>query len=141
NPNSTYIFNGSSAQSTGTLFPGTVNGLTINNAAGVTLTNSTNVTGALTLTSGQLNLGSSNLTVSSVVNNTTTKYVVTSGTGALKINNIGAGNNLFPVGPSTTEYNPVTLNNAGTVDNFSVKVQDNFDFTPPTTNVVNKQWN
>ena len=68
-------------------------------------------------------------------------YIVTNGTGFLKLNSIGAGNNVFPVGPAVTSYNPVTINNAGSADNFSVNVKTTFDNPVPDPNkVVNRQW-
>ena len=69
------------------------------------------------------------------------KYVVTGGTARLVKNNLGAINNLFAVGPNTTSYNPVIINNAGTADNFSVNVKTTFDQPVPDANkVVNRQW-
>jgi pectin methylesterase-like acyl-CoA thioesterase len=136
-----YIFNGTAPQVTGTLLPATVNALIINNASDVTLSGSVNVTNALTLTNGHLILGSNNITTASVVGASSAKYVVTNGTGALKITNVGAGSNLFPVGTSINAYNPATLNNAGTADNFSVSVKNTIDNPVPNPSaVVNKQW-
>jgi len=48
-----YIFNGTSAQVTGTKMPATVNDLTINNRAGVTLTQATTINGVLHLKAGE----------------------------------------------------------------------------------------
>ena len=138
----TYIFNGATAQATGILLPAIVGALTINNAADVTLNGSSiNVTGALTLSSGKLFLGGNTVTTNSVLSFSSLKYVVTNGIGALKINSIGVGSNVFPVGPSATSYNPVILNNAGGTDNFSVSVKTTFDNPVPDPNkVVNMQW-
>jgi hypothetical protein len=58
-----YILNGSAAQVTGTLFPSTVNNLTINNAAGVTLTAPTTVNGTLSVLNGNLDLNGSTVTL------------------------------------------------------------------------------
>lgn len=138
--NSFYVFNGTAAQTTGSLFPAAVAGLTLNNAAGLILSNSVVVNGPLTLTSGLLTLGNNSITANSLVGANGINYLVTNGTGALKINNVGTGNNVFPVGPSATRYNPVTINNLGTTDNFSVRVQDAIDIALPTPTVVNKQW-
>jgi pectin methylesterase-like acyl-CoA thioesterase len=136
-----YIFNGSAAQVTGALLPATVNALTINNATDVTLTSPLDVTSSLTLSNGHLLLGSNNIVTSSVLSSTSSKYVVTNGTGALKIRNIAAGSNVFPVGPSITAYNPATINNAGTADNFSVSVKNTFDNALPNpAAAVTKQW-
>ncbi len=49
-----FEFDGSSAQVTGTLLPATIHNLTINNSTGVTLSQSTSVTGTLTMTAGDL---------------------------------------------------------------------------------------
>ena len=58
-----YTFNGSSAQATGTGLPATVNNLTVNNSAGVTLAGSTTVNGTLTLTNGVFGIGVNTLTL------------------------------------------------------------------------------
>ena len=55
-----YTYNGSAAQTTGSGLTG-ANNLTINNAAGVGLSNNASVSGTLTLTSGAFNIGSSNI--------------------------------------------------------------------------------
>ncbi|MFC4231137.1 pectinesterase family protein [Parasediminibacterium paludis] len=137
-----YIFNGSAAQVTGTLLPAIVNALTINNASGVALSSSTAVVGGvLTLTSGNLQLGSSTLSTSSIVGASATNYIITDGTGGIKLNNVATGSNIFPVGTSATSYNPVTINNSGTANNITVSVKNTFDnAVPSATQVVNKQW-
>jgi len=58
-----YIYNGTAAQVTGSSLPATVNNLTINTSAGVTLTAGTAVSGTLTQTSGNIAVGSNTLTV------------------------------------------------------------------------------
>jgi hypothetical protein len=71
---------------------------------------------------------------------TGSNYFITSGTGALK-RSVGATAVSFPVGTSVDRYNPVTLTNSGTLDNFSVSVKNSFDNTvPDASKVVNKQW-
>ncbi len=68
-------------------------------------------------------------------------YMVTNGVSFLKIINVGATNTPFAVGPTSTSYNPVTITNAGTVDNFSISVKTTFDVAVPDANkVVNRQW-
>jgi hypothetical protein len=62
NTAASYTYNGSAAQVTGSGLPSTINNLTINNSAGVTLTNSVSVTGTLALTNGDLITGSNMLT-------------------------------------------------------------------------------
>jgi endo-1,4-beta-xylanase len=56
-----YIFSGTAAQVTGTLLPDTVNNLVVNNAAGVTLSNTVTVNGTFELQKGALLLGSNAL--------------------------------------------------------------------------------
>ena len=58
-----YSFNGSSAQVTGALMPATINGLTVNNTAGVTLSQATTVSSAISLTAGAFNLNSLSFTL------------------------------------------------------------------------------
>ncbi|RCK71585.1 MAG: Lead, cadmium, zinc and mercury transporting ATPase [Ignavibacteriae bacterium] len=111
----------------------------ITNGTPVTLTESKSISGVLDITSGQIILGSYNLTVGSIGNASANGYVVTNGTGSL-IRNVGSSNVLFPVG-TVSSYNPVTINNAGTGDDFSVRVKSSFDNPPVNSNkVVNRQW-
>jgi pectin methylesterase-like acyl-CoA thioesterase len=139
--NTNFIFNGTAAQNSGALLPSNINSLTINNAAGVTLGSNTTVATSITCTNGKLVLGNNNITASSVLGANANNYIVTDGTGSLKINNIGAGNTLFPVGPTSTSYNPISISNSGTVDNFSVKVKTTVDNAPADpTKIVNMQW-
>jgi uncharacterized delta-60 repeat protein len=58
-----YEYNGVAAQTTGTGLPGTVASLTINNAAGATLTNDLTTTTALAMTSGVLITGTRKITL------------------------------------------------------------------------------
>ena len=136
-----FIFNGSAAQSTGALIPAAINSLTINNSSNVSLGGNTALAGPLTFTAGKLKLGVNNISTNSIVGSTSSNYVVTDGDGSLKINNIATGTTTFPVGPGTGNYNPVTLSNTGTPDNFSVKVKNTFDNPlPDPSKAVNDQW-
>ncbi|GEM_PF-1006607 len=62
-----YIFNGTSAQVTGSYMPATVNNLEINNSAGVTLSQSVTVTSNLYLTKGAFVLSSNTLTLNGTI--------------------------------------------------------------------------
>jgi hypothetical protein len=130
---------------------GTYSKINVNNAVGVTLTGNVSMSDSLKLSNGNVTLGSNNLTLSgtaSVVSNASaSRYIRTNGTGALIIQNIGStgrtGAVSFPVGNSS--YNPLTLTNAGTSDNYTVRVLDNVTNTPPTglsltNNVVGRTW-
>ncbi len=67
-------------------------------------------------------------------------YFVTSGNGALK-RAVGSSAVVFPIGTSSSSYNPVVLTNTGTADNYTVSVKNNFDHAVPDADkVVNKQW-
>lgn len=127
----------------GTLTFGANGNLIVNNAAGVTLSRAISLPGDLTFTAGKLTLGSNNLTLSSsttVNGGSATSYVVTNGTGSLTRQGVGTTDIAFPVG-TTSSYLPTTINNAGTVDDYSVNVKSIFDNSPADpTKVVNAQW-
>ncbi len=116
-----FDFSGTSAQLTGTSLPATFNNLTINNAAGVTLSKSVNVQGVLTLTSGNLQLDTNYIMASSISGASSSSYILTdSSKSSLKITGVGSTKVLFPVGTTAEGYSPVWMTNAGTADTFSV---------------------
>ncbi|MFM2266359.1 MAG: hypothetical protein RLZ77_1779, partial [Bacteroidota bacterium] len=115
NTGGNYTFNGSAAQVTGTGFSG-ANNLTINNSAGVSLSAAAAVTGTITLTSGKLDIGANNLTLTgaTVSGASSSNYIVTSGAGrVLRSITNGGGSFVFPIGRSSSTYNPVTITNTG----------------------------
>lgn len=127
---------------TGTGLPATVNNLTINNTNNVSLTNSVTVNGTLALTSGKLILGANNITIATgssitgvpALGNTTGNWVVTNSTGYLKRLGLAVSSPVwFPVGPSTSLFNPAEINVSGTSDDFTVNVR-NVDVPGITTN-------
>ncbi len=135
-----YEFN-SSATGTFTTTPtaNTVNTLTVNNATGVTLSSSLTAT-SIVFTSGKLTLGSNNLTTAAITGGSSSSYVVTNSTGALTINAVNTAT--FPVGPTASAYNPVTISN-GDAKNYAVTVSA----TAPAgggiaqpTKVINRTW-
>ncbi len=99
-----YEFKGSAAQVTGTLMPGTVNGLTVNNAAGVTLSQSCTVSTTLSLTAGILATGSGTLTAAGSVTRVG-GYVE----GNLSKMFSAAGSKDFELG-TANGYSPVSVN-------------------------------
>jgi hypothetical protein len=147
----TVEFAGSAAQTIGGTAATTFNNLTINNPNGVTITetsaNTTTVNGALTLTSGNLDLGTAGLVLgsSATVSDPLSGggWCVTSGSGALTRNGVVTSAVHFPVGTSSG-YNGVYITNSGTTDDFSVRVQSGFDGANPpsggSTAVVDRQW-
>ena len=112
--------------------------------AGVNLSANVEVDDRLALVSGNITLNNFNLVMNDnfatpLEGGSASSYVVTNGTGVLTRKNVGSTAKLFPVGP-TTGYNPATLTNAGTVDDFSVRVGTSVTnpFTP--MQMVNRQW-
>ncbi len=143
----TVKFSGSSAQEiTGPVSVHFYGTLDIDNSNGVSVTNTTTgadqeVHGAMTFTSGKLTLNAFDLTLDGTADPGgvgATSYFVTNSTGELK-RDVGANNILFPVGNSA--YNPVTLNNSGTEDEYGVIAVDSKPASFSGTNhIVNRSW-
>ena len=111
NSAATYAYNGTAPQVTGAGLPSAVTSLTINNSAGVTLSATTTVNGALTLTSGQLLTSAYQLNLSaagSVAGGSAGSYV--NGLMQRTLSAAGGQSLAFPIGDAT-EYAPVTLTN------------------------------
>lgn len=108
----------------------------------LTLNSPLTVNGILSLNAGNLLLGSNTLTAAGTISGgSLASHIVTNSTGSLKINGVGATTKTFPVGPSAAAYHPATLNNSGTLDNFSVNVSA---VAPPCGNPaasVTARWN
>lgn len=71
--------------------------------------------------------GNNNLAMgsgASINNASSASYVVTNGTGMLVQNQTGTSAREFPVGTSTAVYTPAVITNAGTNDDFGVRVFD-----------------
>ena len=141
----TVEFAGSSAQEiTGAdtiKFAGTV---TINNANGVSLTNTTTgsaqqINGTLNFSSGVLSLNTFDLIIGTTdpTGAGSSKYIKTNSTGTVK-RTVGSSDVLFPVGKSA--YNPITLNNSGTSDTYSVRVTDSKPTNGSSNHMVNRSW-
>jgi len=101
-----YTFNGSATQVTGSMLPATVNDLTVNNSAGVTLSGDVQVDGNLTLTDGDLNLNGHIVTLgTSGTLNESAGNTVTGTTGMLTTTrdiNAPAGDNIGGLGAMLT---------------------------------------
>ena len=148
-------FIGSSAQSiSGTLnSTGSTNNfyyLILGNTGGdVTLQSPIYVSNTLNLNSGQLILGSNDLTLGNsatlVGTPAETNRIKTNGTGSLKMNIAVGGTKSFPVGNSS--YNSISIkNNTNTADDFWVNVLDDVyangsNGTPVTKARVQRTWN
>ncbi|TCZ73444.1 T9SS type A sorting domain-containing protein [Flaviaesturariibacter aridisoli] len=79
-------------------------------------------------TNARLSLGGSSLTAGTLSGGSSTNYVVTNGTGVLKVT--AASTQAFPVGPTSSIYSPVTV--SGTNRDWSVRVQNSFSGYPST---------
>ncbi len=140
-----YEYSGSVAQVTGTGLPSTVAQLKINNssAEGVSLSSPITVKGTLTLSDGVLNIGNSDLTLgasASIVSATSSNYIVTDGTGKLTMPVSAGVATLFPVGASTSSYDPVSINPTD-ASIFSVKVGTTLSGSPASGYQYNqKEW-
>ena len=101
----------------------TINSLTINKDSVVALNGQITSVGTLNLSSGNIDLGNSDLTVTgSIVGGSSSSYVATTGTGKL-IQSAAAGTaELFPVGAlALNSYDPVSVTPT-TASTFAVKV-------------------
>ena len=134
-----FVYDGVVAQTTGAMLPATINRLTINNAAGVTLSDTVAVADTLYLSAGKLTLAGNLLTVKGVVGSSSTKYVVTDAVGSLKFGSVGSAEVQFPVGTASS-YAPLWITNAGTADAFSVGVVADAG-AAPLGGRVKAKWN
>lgn len=121
-------YKGSAAQTTSSNeFLATMAKVVINNANGVTLNGSKTISGTLTLTNGDLNVGNNTLTISSsattAITSSSTNYIVLGATSGRLAYTTMTQNSVytFPVGNSSY-YLPVTVQPTTAAGNFSVGV-------------------
>jgi len=124
--------------------------LELDNHAGLVLGGFLQITEELRLLAGHVTCGNFDLYLGSgafTSNASHVSFVVTNGSGRLVKNGIGLGGPpfLFPVGFSTTDYVPVTLQNKGGTDQFGIRVtpgvlQDGTSGTPLAGDVVGVTW-
>jgi len=164
-----YIFNGTVPQVTGSLLPATftVSGgggggstgtMTVNNTAGVTLSQSTTFSNSggggggtsLTLTSGTLTLGASNLTMGSNATLagafSSTAMIVENGAGQLRKQFSANAAFTYPVGDNSGNYTPISINMTATTYGggayAGVTVNNMTDpHNANTNNYLNRYWN
>ena len=137
-------FNGSGQQTLSS--PLNVDYFEVNNAAGIILNASLTVGVNFNLANGVIDLQGGSITVSSggsITGGSSSSYVKTSGTHGL-VQAVGGSAVIFPVGNSS--YNPLTISNTGTTDNFTVIVEDQVladGTTGPaqTANAIGRSWN
>lgn len=140
------VFEGNTNQNLSSVQAITIPMLKVNNGNRLILNDDITVSTQVDLiNNGSIELGLNNLVLAptaTIVNFDPSHFIITNNTGVLQ-QEVGAANVVFPIGNST--YNPATLNNTGTVDVFSARVEDLvWDFgtmgSPETQDVVNRSW-
>ncbi len=122
--------------------------LEIDNTNNATLTSNAGISDSLRFTNGNIQLGNYNLALGSTAIVTTpssTKFVVTNGSGKLVKAGLSTTAFTYPVGNSLTTYNPVTISNSGTSDSIGVRCLANAlsagtTGTAFTKEVVDASW-
>ncbi|MCP4441454.1 MAG: T9SS type A sorting domain-containing protein [Aureispira sp.] len=144
--NGSVHFKGNTNQFVASSTPLTIANLKVNNGLRLILGNPITVSTNLDLMSnGSMELGSNDLTLSTgctISNYDVNHFIITNGNGSL-IQEVGTIDITYPIGNSI--YNPAILNNSGTLDNFSVRVEDQVRTAYPsgslvTTGMVDKTW-
>jgi len=143
--NANYVFDGTSAQHTGTGtygLPASVSGgsVTIQNAAGVTLDQTTTVD-VINLNSGVLTLGTNNLTLSSYTGGSSSASYINASSGEVTENISTTTTYTYPIGDASN-YTPVSLNfTAGTFSSStaSVYVTPSADYSA-ASDYLNRYW-
>jgi hypothetical protein len=117
----------------------------INNSSGLSLASPITINQQLDLSLGKITLGSNSITMgnsSSIVNASTTSYVITNGAGQL-LQYVTGSVKEFPIGTSSTIYSPARLTQNGTADVIGIRVEGapTFIQTPNDINkMVNLEW-
>lgn len=137
-------YDGASAQTTTAIeLPGTMAGsVVINNTAGVNMGGSTTLNGTLTFTAGNLTLGTNDLTLGSTVSGAAAgTCVVTNGTGVVSKSIANAGSFTFPIGPTATKYNPISItNNSGGAVVYTALIKSISPAAPTPANGLIYMW-
>lgn len=116
----------------------TINNVTINNGAGVTLSSDKQINGTLSLTSGILTTNGNNLILTNSTTGSSSSYVLADATGTVTMNAVSSAKTI-PIGTATS-YAPLVIS-AGTSTNFSTYVSSFLPCTPTEpNNVVNLAW-
>lgn len=126
-------------------------------ASNIIVTNTLRLTrGIMSLAANDITVGTTTSTIRGItgypaIGSTSTRYIMTGGTGKLIQKNLGFGGVtgavFFPVGYNTTSYTPVVLNNSsGVADDFSVRISNGVYTSPPSTGIIsgsclNKTYN
>ena len=116
----------------------TINNLTIDNSAGLTLSTAKVINGALTLTSGKLTTDGKALTLVNSTTGSSSSYIVADATGTVTMNAVSSAKTI-PLGTATS-YAPITLS-AGSSTNYATYVSSTLACSPAdATKVINLAW-
>ncbi|MBL7742590.1 MAG: hypothetical protein JNN00_03860 [Chitinophagaceae bacterium] len=99
-----------------------------NSSANINLLSNARIGTSLLFTNGKAQLNGFDLFIANaatVSGASSSKFVITNGTGRLVKNSLGASSFTFPVGYSAVEFNPLTISNSGTADDIGVRCLQN----------------
>lgn len=116
-------FRGSASQSIAGFT--TINAL-MDGTGGIVLNGNASITGILTLSNGNISLGTNHLTLAGNTSGSPGSHIITNNSGDVIVSSLAASTSrVIPVGIDATSYNPVTLSaNAGHIaDNFIVNLK------------------
>ena len=115
--------------------------VTVLNNTAVSLSGTRTVPGSLTLTSGKISLGANNLTIGAIGASSASNYIVTDGAGSLTQPVALSGTVVFPIGASTSSYDPVIVNPLSAT-NVSARVYSTLSGAVPSGYSYNaREWN
>ncbi|MBI5646492.1 MAG: hypothetical protein HY962_06135 [Ignavibacteriae bacterium] len=130
----------------------TLSRFSLDNAGGTTLEGTLTITGTLELHAGRISAGLHHIYMSQGAEISafdSAAYVVTDSTGSLVYEGLGSGGTTrfvpYPVGSRAFSYTPVSLQNTGTLDDYSIRVMDDVltggvSGAVISSNVVGKTW-
>ena len=111
NASTTVVFSGSTAQSIpASTFTGNINSLTLNNSAGLSMSQNLTIANTLTLTSGNLSVGANTLTLNGGYPSSNISNIITTSSSNLVFNCTGSGPFALP---AFSALNQLTINSSG----------------------------
>ena len=126
----------------------TIPNLELDNVANATLLGNARIGNSMLFTNGKFQTGNFNLAIAptaTITGNTSARFVMTNGTGVLTKQGLTTTPFIYPVGFSSTEYNPLIITNTGTTDDISVRCLQNVlangtSGAPVTSGFANNSW-
>ena len=114
--------------------------ITISNVTNLPQPNSDITISNITLSGGVFNLGSYNLTATTISGGSATSYFNTSGGGSLTLTDLPAGTTtVIPVGTATS-YDPVSIIPTSKLDGFTVGIREISSTSPATCPTLPNNW-